>query len=185
MFCGHGVSPFYGTWVANAVPEHIRARFTSRQTILSTVTAMISGFAIGQFIDLFRGGSEDTGFLWVFTVGTIFGLLGHFNLLRAPFPREEHARDSHPKLADLIEPFRDANFLRAVLFYGLWTLALGLAGPSTAFLCWTDCRFLTRKFLFSMPVLWRRVLQAIAYGQASLIASAVKPFYRSWSYLRH
>ena len=51
----------------------------------------------------------------------------------------------------------------------------------TAFLCWTDCRFLTRKFLFSMPVLWRRVLQAIAYGQASLIASAVKPFYRSWS----
>ena len=129
MFCGHGVSPFYGTWVANAVPEHIRARFTSRQTILSTVTAMISGFAIGQFIDLFRGSSEDTGFLWVFTVGTIFGLLGYFNLLRAPFPREEHARDHHPKLADLIEPFRDANFLRAVLFYGLWTLALGLAGP--------------------------------------------------------
>ena len=32
-------------------------------------------------------------------------------------------------MADLVEPFRDVNFLRAVLFYGLWTLALGLAGP--------------------------------------------------------
>ena len=129
MFCGHGVSPFYGTWVANAVPENIRARFTSRQTILSTITAMISGFAIGQFIDLFKGGNEDTGFVWVFTVGSLFGLLGYFNLLRAPFPREEHTQDSHPKMADLVEPFRDVNFLRAVLFYGLWTLSLGLAGP--------------------------------------------------------
>lgn len=129
MFFGHGVSPFYGTWVANAVPEHIRARFTSRQTILSTVTAMLSGFAIGQFIDLFKGGDEDLGFLWVISLGSLFGILGYINLLRAPFPQSQAPSTAHPKLSDLIEPFRDANFLRAVSFYGLWTLALGISGP--------------------------------------------------------
>ena len=71
-----------------------------------------------------------------------------FNLLRAPFPREEHARDSHPKLADLIEPFRDANFLRAVLFYGLWTLALGLAGPLQRFYAGQTADFLHGNFYF-------------------------------------
>ncbi len=129
MFFGHGVSPFYGTWVANAVPEHIRARFTGRQTILSTITAMLAGFAIGHFIDLFKGGDEHLGFLWVFSVGTFFGLLGYLNLLRAPFPKELPTEEGHPGIADLIEPFRDANFRRAVLFYGLWTMALGLSGP--------------------------------------------------------
>ena len=126
MFSGYAISPFYSTWIANAVPENIRARFASRQTIVSTIVAMIVGFAIGQFLDLFPGG----GFVWVFAAGTLFGILGYSNLLRAPFPQQTAASDEQStRLRDLVQPFYDANFRRAALFFGLWTFGVGLAGP--------------------------------------------------------
>ncbi len=126
MFSGYAISPFYSTWIANAVPENIRARFASRQTIVSTIVAMIAGFAIGQFLDFFPG----SGFVWVFAAGTLFGFLGYLNLRRAPFPQQTAASDEQStRLRDLVQPLRDANFRRAALFFGLWTFGVGLAGP--------------------------------------------------------
>ena len=125
LFCGYAISPFYSTWIANAVPENIRARFASRQTIVSTIVAMVAGFAIGHFLDLFP-----VGFVWVFAVGSLFGLSGYLNLLRAPFPQRAAATDEQgTRLRDLVQPFHDANFRRAALFFGLWTFGVGLAGP--------------------------------------------------------
>ena len=130
LFSGYSISPFYSTWISNAVPENIRARFTSRQTIVSTLVAMVAGFAIGQFLDLFPASDKEQGFVWVFAAGSCFGLLGYLNLFRAPFPRgETHAEEQSTGLRDLLLPFRDANFRRAAVFYGLWTFSLGLAGP--------------------------------------------------------
>ena len=134
LICGYSLSPFYNTWVANAVPENIRARFTSRQTILSTLVAMVAGFVVGRFIDSFEPADKQTGFDVVFAVGAIFGWLGYMMLSRAPYAagegeEEEEEEDQVDGLARLREPFRDSNFLRAVLFYGLWTFALGIAQP--------------------------------------------------------
>ena len=127
LLSGYLVSPVYNTWIANVVPENIRARFTSRQTIVSTIVAMAAGFAIGQFLDLFPGAG---GFVWVFAAGSVLGLLGYISLLRAPFPRQTAASDEQgTRLGDLLHPFRDPKFRRVALFYGLWTFALGLAGP--------------------------------------------------------
>ena len=88
---------------------------------------MVAGFAIGQFLDLFPEGG---GFVWVFAAGTLFGFLGYSNLLRAPFPQQTAATDEQStRLRDLLQPFHDANFRRAALFFGLWTFGVGLAGP--------------------------------------------------------
>ena len=130
LFSGYAISPFYSTWIANAVPENTRARFASRQTIVSTVVAMLAGFAIGQFLDLFPEGGKQEGFIWVFAVGTVFGLLGYINLFRAPFPRQETPADNQaPGFRDLLQPLYDPDFRRAAIFYGCWTFSLGLAGP--------------------------------------------------------
>ncbi len=130
LVCGYAASPFYNTWVANTVPEQIRARFTSRQTIVSTVSAMIAGFAVGRFLDIFPTDEKQTGFTIVFAAGAVFGLLGYFVLSRAPFPRQSADEEETPTASNLLlEPFRDGNFRRAVLFYGLWIFALGIAGP--------------------------------------------------------
>lgn len=131
LLCGYAISPFYSTWIANTVPETSRARFTSRQTIISTVVAMVAGFAVGRFIDLFPAADKQTGFTWVFATGLAFGWLGYVALLRAPHAAKEVDEEGQisGSLHLLLEPFRDVNFRRAVLFYGLWTLSLGLAGP--------------------------------------------------------
>jgi len=130
LFSGYSISPFYSTWIANTVPENIRARFSSRQTIVSTIVAMVAGFAIGQFLDLFPTGDKERGFVWVFAIGSLFGLLGYLNLYRAPFPQHRTSTDEQGAgLRDLLHPLRDPNFRRAALFYGLWTFSLGLAGP--------------------------------------------------------
>jgi MFS family permease len=134
LLCGNAVSPFYSTWIANIVPENIRARFTSRQTIVSTIVAMIAGFLIGQFIDLFPRmfpqQEKHQAFIYVFLVGTIFGWLGYLAINRAPFPHTaEPEEEPSPSPGALLQPFRDASFRWAVLFYGVWTYATSIAGP--------------------------------------------------------
>jgi len=128
LLCGYTLSPFYNTWVADTIPKDIRARFTSRQTIVSTLVAMIAGFAIGQFIDLFGEARQRDSFLIVIVAGSFFGWLGYLTLGRAPIPRSEEAGEHH-RPAMLLQPFRDPSFRRAVLFYGLWTFATGVGGP--------------------------------------------------------
>lgn len=132
LLCGYTLSPFYTTWVANAVPENIRARFTSRQTIVSTLVAMVSGYAVGRFIDELPLAEKETGFGIVFAVGAVFGWLGYMALSRAPYAAGDSLQDEGPGVAGfrgLLQPFRDGNFRRAVAFYGLWTLSMGIAGP--------------------------------------------------------
>lgn len=130
LLCGHVVAPFYNTWVANTVPESIRARFTSRQTILSTIAAMLAGIAVGSFIDGFQAEQKQSGFDIIFLCGAAFGWFGYLALTRAPHvpPPEEETVTTEPT-PSLLEPLRDRNFRRAVLFYGVWTFAIGIGGP--------------------------------------------------------
>ena len=43
LLCGYAASPFFSTWMANTIPNHRRARFTSRQTIVCTIVGMGAG----------------------------------------------------------------------------------------------------------------------------------------------
>ena len=129
LFCGNLVGPIYNTWVSRAVPEAIRGRYTGKQTIISTVIAMFSGFTIGHFLDLYSEDSRILAFAWVFLLGTVFGLLGYINLLRAPFPKNSKTDGETTHIGDLITPFKNVKFVLAILFFGFWTFGQGLAGP--------------------------------------------------------
>ena len=129
LFSGYAISPFYSTWIANAVPENIRARFASRQTIVSTIVAMIAGFAIGQFLDFFP---DSGGFVWVFAVWVALWILGLSPTYSArPFPQQTTASDEQStRLRDLCAALLRRQLPpRRALFFGLWTFGIGLAGP--------------------------------------------------------
>ena len=68
LLCGYAASPFFSTWMADTIPAHRRAHFTSRQTIVSTIVGMIVGFLVGQFIDLFPSDDKHQAFTYVFGV---------------------------------------------------------------------------------------------------------------------
>lgn len=129
LLFGYAVSPYYSTWIANTVPENSRALFTSRQTIVSSVAAMVAGFVVGWFLDLFEEGSKYEGFAWVFAVGLMFGWLGYLSITRAPAPSQDSDDTAGSSVRMLLRPFKDRDFTLAVSFFGLWTLATGISGP--------------------------------------------------------
>ncbi|MBI4530556.1 MAG: MFS transporter, partial [Candidatus Latescibacteria bacterium] len=126
LVCGYLVSPFYSSWLATTIPENIRARFISRQTIVTSLVGMVTGFFVGEFIDYV---DKQEGFTYVFVVGTLLGWLGYLILSRAPFPKTEQAGHSGGNFQLLFQPFKDENFRRVVSFYASWNFAVGLAGP--------------------------------------------------------
>ena len=125
----HSISPFYNTWIANTVPEKIRARFTSNQIIVGSVVAIAFGFLVGRFIDLYPEADKLEAFTWVFAVGGVIGIAAYLVLYRAPM-----ARDAKPQAEQvssmrlLVQPFMDTNFRRAVYFYGSWAFSTSVAG---------------------------------------------------------
>lgn len=128
LLCGYSISPLYSAWVANTIPEQTRARFTSRQTIVSTLAALVSGFVLGQFVDFFPDDSKGLAFTWVMAGCTLFGLAGYAALGRAPYPPRGDTPAPAPRPRDLLKPFGDRRFCVAVLFFGLWTFAVGIGG---------------------------------------------------------
>ena len=123
------LSPIYNTWVVNTIPEDYRARFTGQQTIVRTLAATIFGFAVAQFVDYYPEAGRQEAFIYVFAIGTVIGLCGFLPVSRAPYPKETRDGEPRANLRSLIEPLKDKNFRLATLFFGSWTLALGISGP--------------------------------------------------------
>ena len=123
------LSPIYNTWMVNTIPEDYRARFTSQQTIVRTLAATLMGFVVGQFVDYFPEPNRQEAFIYVFAIGTAVGLLGFLPISRAPYPQETETDEPQTDLRSLLEPLRNRNFRWATVFFGSWTLALGISGP--------------------------------------------------------
>ena len=122
-------SPYIGSWQSNIIPRAIRARFTSRATIVATVAAMVSGIAVGAFLDAFDEGGKQVGFASVFAASVLLGWVSNRALKAASYPRQGGEPSERMQPRQLAEPLRDGNFRRAILFFGSSQFALGLAAP--------------------------------------------------------
>lgn len=129
MFCLQAGSPFYGSWQANLIPENIRARFTSRQITVSTLTSMVAGLLVGRYIDSLDQAARQEGIMQVFALSIGIGILSVWALSRASFPTSERLPQQDSYLQQLLQPFRDGNFRRALIFFASWQFARGLAEP--------------------------------------------------------
>lgn len=129
LIAGFLYTPFYSGWLASAIPVNIRARFTSRQTIVSSLAGMVAGVLAGRFVDWFAAEEKMTAFIIIFIIGSSFGLIGHLIISRAPYPHQPDASAGENRIQYLIQPFRDRNFRQLIIFYAVWHFAIGLAGP--------------------------------------------------------
>ncbi len=121
--------PLYNGWFAALLPSTARARYISRQTIFNTVVAIVSGYALGRFIDLFDAPQKYQGFFVVFLIGLAGGVAGYLFLARCPFPRIGED-DAGIRLSSLFTvPTRNAPFIRFLTCHMAWILATGLAEP--------------------------------------------------------
>ncbi len=166
LVCLQGSSPFYGSWQATLVPEHLRGRFTSRQTIVGTLTAMAGSLATGHYLDAFAPADKARAFTYLFALSLLVGLGSVVALARAPFPSTPPPpRGRH--LQQLREPFRNQPFRRALFFYMALQCVLGLADP-----------------FYSVFMLDRLGLSYTAISVYNMIAMAASVLgYRAWAYL--
>ena len=121
-------SPYLGSWQSNIIPRNIRARFTSRATIVGTISAMVTGIVVGNFVDAFESADKRIGFVCVYAASMFLGWVSNRALGAAPYPDVEPNSEVFV-LGSIIEPLRDTNFLRAMLFSGSSQFAIGLAAP--------------------------------------------------------
>ena len=84
LFCIQAAQPFLGGWQASVIPANIRARYTSRQVIISAVASMVVGFLVGRYIDSFVEADKQQSFIYILASSTVIGLASSWVLQRAP-----------------------------------------------------------------------------------------------------
>lgn len=126
---GYAASPTFNDWLAQAIPEKLRARFTGQRTLVSMLTAMAAGYLFGKFLDMFpEGDARLPAFRWLLLVGLITGLGGYLILLRTPMP-DLSGGSSKGILEALADILRNKSFVSLLAFIVLWQFAVGLSSP--------------------------------------------------------
>ena len=122
--------PLYNSWLASLLPSTSRARYLSRLTIVSTLTAIVGGYALGRFIDLFEDAERYQGFFVVFLIGLLGGVVGYVILTRCPYPRADVTDEEiKPGRHLFTVPLRNSVFMRFLVCRMSWVFATGIAQP--------------------------------------------------------
>ncbi len=170
-------------WVSEQVPQRIRGRFFSNRSQVHLLVGLIVGFIASLFVDaftakpenwqyfvvditglqsFFRPGMEGIGLVVVIAAGAVISIIGLIFLAKQPDCTKE---PDHRKLASiLIEPLKNSNFRKLLLFTTWWMLALGIG---SAF--WQP---------FMLDKLRMSTFEVMLYGMVSSISMMV--FVRGW-----
>ena len=180
LFFGFLNGPFYNGWLADIIPENIRARFIARKTNANLIAGIITGYAAGYYLDLFEGDEQYTGFVTVFAFATVLGVAGYIRLMTVPQHAHAPSRDQNenPLIA-----FRNSGFTRLTIFFLTWNFALGIAGPFYSVfmlnylkISYTNVAIFNSIFMISM-VLGYKIMGGLVdrYGSKAVLNLLVPP----------
>lgn len=121
---GHTVNPNFNSWLANVLPADIRGSYTGRRLAFISITSIVYLYAASRWLDW----RPDTfGFVVVFAVGWVAGILGYVMMGLTPYPKTEPAERTGTAGA-LTEPLRDSAYRSLALFMCTWLLAGMMSG---------------------------------------------------------
>jgi MFS family permease len=122
----------WNSWMHDLVPpDRLGSVFSRRMTLATAVSIpifVISGFFIDFSKKLFPD-FELYGYSILFFLGFIAGMIGINFLARIPEPRMKPSETSQGFLKQILEPFKDLNFRKLLIFLGVWNFAVNLAAP--------------------------------------------------------
>lgn len=122
---GHTVNPIFNSWLSNVLPAEVRGSYTGRRMMYISVTSMLYLYVASRWLD-YR--PDMGGFVVVYVVGWIAGILGYIML--GLTPRPEISAEQTQFGGALIEPLRDPQYRSLAFFMCTW---LGSAMMSGAF----------------------------------------------------
>ena len=122
------------SWLAVLVPERLRGRYFGFRNSVVNLTNFIGVPLLGLAVSKWPGGSL-SGFGAVLVLGIVLGIisLGFHFLMTDVNPQVVHAAGSDTDQGSPWETvfsfLKDANFLRFLLYSGLWSFAVNISAP--------------------------------------------------------
>ncbi|MGE3063482.1 MAG: MFS transporter [bacterium] len=170
-------------WISDMVPIGIRGRFFSSRSQLLLLVGLFTGYCFSLFIDmfdrdpgvlskkllfvfnnptLFRSSNLNYAFIFIFSFAALAGIIGIFILSLQP--EKKKSIETGNALQMYLEPFKDKNFRRFLLYGFWWMCAVGIGSPF-----WQP---------FMIKVLKMSMVEIQIYGTISTMASllALKPW---------
>ncbi|NLO05709.1 MAG: MFS transporter [candidate division WS1 bacterium] len=123
---GNTVNPIFNSWLSNVLPPEVRGNYIGRRMMYISITSIIYLFAASRWLDWNPG---LPGFLVVFGVGWVAGIVGYVMMALTPYPRVE-LEESQGLAGALAGPLRDPAYRALVIFMCTW---LGTGMMSGAF----------------------------------------------------
>jgi len=120
-------------WMSDLVPENIRGTYFGKRNMISSFCGMLAVILAGKFITKWESVFAETnpyGFIIIFAVGLISGLIATWFLARIPEVKDDKKADNKGfDFSLFFKPLKDKNFLMLILFASSWIFAIQLAGP--------------------------------------------------------
>lgn len=122
---GNTVNPIFSNWMAAVIPEDMRATYVARRMSVLTLISVAYMFIVSRWLDL---AEPALGFVVVYAVGWLAGILGYLLLALTPIPPFEVQRPEGYGRS-IVAPLREPPFGLLTSFMSFWTLAMAIASP--------------------------------------------------------
>ena len=116
----------FNSWMGALVPSEIKGRFFSRRTMIYTITGGIGALLCGLLLDRIQGFN---GYALVFVVAAVLGTADIVIFFWVKDPPMELSAEKQAFGKLFIEPFRDRNYLKYMLFIAFWYFSVNLSSP--------------------------------------------------------
>ena len=120
--------PASTSWFADLVPADTRGRFVARQRSIVSAMGLVASLWAGRYLDSFTEGNKQAGFVSLFIVAVVFGLVSAGLWSRVPEPPKPR-RVPTSVMNFLMLPLRHGPFRRLALFVAVRAGATMVAAP--------------------------------------------------------
>jgi hypothetical protein len=161
LFANLGTSGWW-RWMADLIPEDTRSTFFGRRSAVINGVTMVWFLMATIALDVFKNADIFTVYCVLFAVGALGGVLETVLYIFMPEPRPREPRPAF-RWADVVEPLRDANFLRFAFSIAVWLFSVNTLGPFVA-------PYITSREGVDAPNIWLGIMMVIT--QASYVLTA-------------
>ncbi|MCC5843950.1 MAG: MFS transporter [Verrucomicrobia bacterium] len=120
-------------WMSDLIPVDIRGRFFAKRNIVAATSGMVATLAGGAFLNYWEqqhGRENPVGYLTLFGIGLVFGLISSFFLSRVPDPKKFAAKNQEGlSWKTITAPLKDRNFRSLLIYVSLFMFVTQMAGP--------------------------------------------------------
>jgi len=130
FFGGSFAGCAWNSWIKDIIPEKIMGSYLASRLAAATALGAVLSLAAGFGIDGLTAaiGEPSRAYAVVFLIAAAFGLYGAGLLTHVPEPQMQRAEEGGKWLNSLLNPVKDPNFRRLLIFSASWSFTVIMSG---------------------------------------------------------